>query len=175
MFEFVFNLLKIKKNYKNNETEKSDETEKADEIINEIVTIKQNIPAPEYDKCKQFIPLQHGDIAYCSSVYDGDTIRLCWTTNNHNVRSLCRINGIDTPEIRGSSSFEKELAFKAKGKLDKAVTGKWVKIINPGVEKYGRILADIQTDDISSIKDYMLSDPSLAKPYFGGKKESWDS
>ena len=121
------------------------------------------------------MPLQHGDIAYCSSVYDGDTIRLCWTTNNHNVRSLCRINGIDTPEIRGSSSFEKELAFKAKGKLDKAVTGKWVKIINPGVEKYGRILSDIQTDDISSIKDYMLSDPSLAKPYFGGKKESWDS
>jgi len=164
MFEFVFNLLKIKKNYKNNET---NETEKADEIINEIVTIKQNIPAPEYDKCKQFMPLQHGDIAYCSSVYDGDTIRLCWTTNNHNVRSLCRINGIDTPEIRGSSSFEKELAFKAKGKLDKAVTGKWVKIINPGVEKYGRILSDIQTDDISS--------PSLAKPYFGGKKESWDS
>ena len=44
MFEFVFNLLKIKKNYKNNETDK------ADEIINEIVTIKQNIPAPEYDK-----------------------------------------------------------------------------------------------------------------------------
>ena len=68
MFEFVFNLLKIKKNYKNNETEK------ADEIINEIVTIKQNIPAPEYDKCKQFMPLQHGEIAYCSSVYDGDTI-----------------------------------------------------------------------------------------------------
>jgi len=151
MIEFIFNLLKIKKN----------ETDKADEIINEIVTIKQNIPALEYDKCKQFIPLQHGDIAYCSSVYDGDTIRLCWTTNNHNVRSLCRINGIDTPELRGSSSFEKELGLKAKERLDKVVTGKWVKIINPGIEKYG-------------IKDYMLSDPSLAKPYTGGKKQSWD-
>ena len=56
MFGFIFNLLGSKKKYKNNETEKSDETEKADEIINEIVTIKQNIPAPEYDKCKQFIP-----------------------------------------------------------------------------------------------------------------------
>ena len=65
--------------------------------------------------------------------------------------------------------------MKAKERLDKVVTGKWVKIINPGIEKYGRILSDIQTDDISSIKDYMLSDPSLARPYFGGKKESWDS
>ena len=55
MFGFIFNLLRIKKDYKNNETDK------ADEIINEIVTIKQNIPAPEYDKCKQFMPLQHGD------------------------------------------------------------------------------------------------------------------
>ena len=161
VFDLIFKLLNTKKNKKN-------ETDESDELI------KQKLPILEYDKCKQFMPLQHGEIAYCSSVYDGDTIRLCWTDNNNNVRSLCRINGIDTPEIRGSSSFEKELGLKAKERLDKVVTGKWVKIINPGVEKYGRILSDIQTDDISSIKDYMLADPSLAKPYFGGKKQSWD-
>ena len=128
-----------------------------------------------YDECQKFIPLQHGEKAYCSSVYDGDTIRICWCDKGINVKSLCRIDGIDTPEIRGSSVFEKDLALQAKKRLSDVVAGKVVTILNPGVEKYGRILCDIETNEIQSIKDYMLLDSSICKPYLGGKKENWDN
>ena len=135
---------------------------------------KHEIKNFDYDKCVQFLPLQDGEVAFCTSVYDGDTIRLCWTTKGIDVKSLCRIDGIDTPELRGSSQSEKELALKAKERLDRVVTGKFVTIKNPGTEKFGRILADIQTNDIESIREYMLADPTLAKPYDGGKKAKWE-
>ncbi len=129
----------------------------------------------EYDECVQFIPLHDGEMAYCPSVYDGDTIRLTWKHKGEKVRGLCRIEGIDTPELRRSSSFEKELAIKSKEHIKKAVAGKFVTIKNPGTEKYGRILSDIQTNEIESLKQYMLSDPNIARPYEGGKKFDWDS
>jgi len=128
----------------------------------------------DYDKCSQFLPLQHGEMAFCSSVYDGDTIRLCWKSKGKNVRSLCRIDGIDTPELKGSSDYEKELAIKARDRLSQVVSGKFVTIINPGLEKFGRILADIETNEIESIKDFMLSDTTIARPYNGGTKTKWD-
>jgi len=153
----------------------SKESKKESEITTELEPIEPiKSKKFDYDKCVQFLPLQDGEIAFCTSVYDGDTIRLCWTTKGIDVKSLCRIDGIDTPEIRGSSPFEKELAFKAKDRLDKIVTGKFVTIKNPGTEKFGRILADIKTDEIESVKEYMLSDPTTAKPYDGGKKAKWE-
>lgn len=128
-----------------------------------------------YEECEQYIPLRDGDVVYCPSVYDGDSARLTWIDHTGNkVRSLCRLNGIDTPEMRGSSENEKALALKAKKRLADAVSGCFVTIRNPGTEKYGRVLANLQTDEIESVRDYMLADPSICKPYCGGKKVSWD-
>ena len=130
-------------------------------------------PFFDYDKCEKFLPLEHGEIAYCHSVYDGDSVRLCWRSKGKNVKGICRIMGIDTPEIRGSSDYEKELGIEAKNRLSEVVTGKFVIIKNPGFEKYGRILADLETSEIKSIKNFMLSDPMIARPYDGGKRRSW--
>ena len=62
-FDLIFKLFEIKKN-KNNETDETDEL------------TKQKLPVLEYDKCKQFMPLQHGEIAYCSSVCDLSLIHI---------------------------------------------------------------------------------------------------
>ena len=128
----------------------------------------------EYSECEPFMPLRDGDKVYCCKVYDGDTVTICWLDNRGvKVRISCRINGIDTPEIRGSSPAEKSLALKAKEKMSKAVLNKYVTIRNEGFEKYGRVLADLQTDEHVSIKNYMLEDPELCKPYEGGTKQIW--
>lgn len=137
---------------------------------------KQLAPyAMTYDECKKFVPLRDGDKVFCTKVYDGDTVTLCWLDNHgEKVRIGCRIYGIDTPELRGSSDDEKMLALRAKERLSKEVLNKFVTVRNEGVEKYGRVLADLSTDDHESIMEYMLEDSEICKPYSGGKKQKWE-
>lgn len=128
----------------------------------------------EYSNCKTFLPLKEGSRAIVVKVYDGDTITLAFFHHGEPARISCRINGIDTPELRRSSDYEKALAYEAKNLLSNALLGKIVTIINPGKEKYGRVLCDLSTDDIPSICDYMIQYPRLCVPYDGGKKMTWD-
>ena len=129
-----------------------------------------------YSACVPYMPLQDGAVVYVCKVYDGDTVTISWIDNSTNtpVRIGCRINGIDTPELRGSSAYEKELAYQAKDRLLDKVMGEFVTIRNPALEKYGRVLAGLEIGDCPSIKDYMLEAPGICQPYDGGKKRSWD-
>lgn len=128
----------------------------------------------DYDDCIPFLPLSHGDVVYVCKVYDGDTVTLAWlNTIGVKVRISCRISGIDTPEIRGSSEHEQSLAYAAKKRLEDAVDGQFVSILKPAQEKYGRVLCDLATDKYVSVAEYMLQDPSICRPYDGGKKVIW--
>lgn len=129
----------------------------------------------DYDSCKQFTALNDGDTAYVCRCYDGDTLTLAWIDKSgFKVRIGCRISGIDTPEMKGSSEHEKTLAELAKKRLSDAVLNKTVTILDPGTEKYGRLLCDLSTPEINSIKEYMILDQKVCKPYSGGTKSSWN-
>ena len=108
------------------------------------------------------------------SVYDGDTFRV-------NIDSLppivgkniaIRVNGVDTPEIRGKCQYEKNLALKARdfvrGRLANA---KEIKLTNLQRGKYFRVVANVVVDGVSLEKE--LLDNKLAYEYSGGKKLSW--
>lgn len=127
-----------------------------------------------YKNCEPFLPLKDGNQAMVIKVFDGDSVTLGWTDiDDKNVRLPCRISGIDTPEMRGSSAREKELALRAKDRLQTKVLGKLVTIRSPSTEKYGRVLANLETDDCVSVASYMLEDKEICRPYQGGKKGSW--
>ena len=108
------------------------------------------------------------------SVYDGDTFRV-------DIASLppivgkniaIRVNGVDTPEIRGKCLYEKNLALKARdfvrGKLANA---KEIKLTNLQRGKYFRVVANVLVDGVSLEQE--LLDNELAYDYDGGKKSSW--
>ena len=108
------------------------------------------------------------------SVYDGDTFRV-------NIASLppivgkniaIRVNGVDTPEIRGKCQYEKNLALEARdfvrGKLANA---KEIKLTNLQRGKYFRVVANVLVDGVSLEQE--LLDNKLAYSYDGGKKLSW--
>ena len=108
------------------------------------------------------------------SVYDGDTFRV-------NIASLppivgknipIRVNGVDTPEIRGKCQYEKNLALEARdfvrGKLANA---KEIKLTNLQRGKYFRMVANVLVDGVSLEQE--LLDNELAYEYSGGKKLSW--
>ena len=108
------------------------------------------------------------------SVYDGDTFRV-------NIDSLppivgknirIRVNGVDTPEIRGKCLYEKNLALKARDFVRaKLANAKEIKLTNLQRGKYFRVVANVLVDGVSLERE--LLDNNLAYEYSGGKKLSW--
>ena len=108
------------------------------------------------------------------SVYDGDTFRV-------DIDSLppivgknipIRLNGIDTPEIRGKCQYEKDLALKARDFVrNKLANAKEIKLTKLQRGKYFRVVADVMIDGVSLEKE--LLENKLAYKYTGGKKSSW--
>jgi len=108
------------------------------------------------------------------SVYDGDTFRV-------NIDSLpsivgknipIRVNGIDTPEIRGKCQYEKNLALEARDFVRARLSNaKEIKLTNLQRGKYFRVVANVLVDGVSLEQE--LLDNELAYEYDGGKKLSW--
>lgn len=111
------------------------------------------------------------------SVYDGDTItvaaRLPFQTPDAPLQLFkVRLNGIDTPEMKGKgvSDREKELAKKAKVALSKHILGKLVTFENVQLEKYGRVLCDVISDKGVNMNHWLVK-RGYAKKYDGGTKD----
>ena len=108
------------------------------------------------------------------SVYDGDTFRV-------DIDSLppivgknipIRLNGVDTPEIRGKCQYEKDLAIKARDFVrNKLANAKEIRLTKLQRGKYFRVVADVMIDGVSLEQE--LLDNALAYKYIGGKKSSW--
>lgn len=111
-------------------------------------------------------------------VYDGDTITIAAKLpykGSPVYRFSIRLNGIDSPEIKGKTAEEKKLAITARDALYDLIFGEMVILRNCGTEKYGRLLADVyfinkERQEVH-INQWML-DNKYAIPYNGGTKIS---
>jgi endonuclease YncB( thermonuclease family) len=124
-----------------------------------------------YENTKPFVPpITSGKVV---KVYDGDTITIASklpNTEDPIYRFSIRLSGIDSPEIKGKTIKEKELAKKSRDSLANLIEGKIVTLKNISTEKYGRILADVFLDDLH-VNVWMLQH-NYAIKYDGGKKNS---
>lgn len=118
----------------------------------------------------------YGDVivSAVNAVHDGDTITVTinkWPAVIGDKVSV-RVANIDTPEINGSCLAEKELAQKAKQfTLNFITTDKRIYLRKMKRDKYFRILADVSVSGKYLSQELIAA--GLAKPYDGGKKESW--
>jgi endonuclease YncB( thermonuclease family) len=123
----------------------------------------------EYKDTEKFIvPLSRGKVV---KVYDGDTITIAAKLPNTSgpiYRFAVRLNGIDSPEIKGGTQRERDLAKKSRDALTQLIYGKIVTLKNTNNEKYGRVLADVYLGDID-VCEWMLSKGYVVK-YDGGTK-----
>ena len=106
-------------------------------------------------------------------VYDGDTITIASKLPydaSPMYRLSVRLNGIDTPEIKGKgvSEEEKEAAKVARDFVSNLVFNKYVVLKNIASEKYGRILADVYIGDVHL--NELLIEKRYAVKYDGGTK-----
>lgn len=135
--------------------------------------------ALEDPKDIKFFNLEGTYKAKCIKCYDGDTVHLIFKYPYKSRGKLwkwkCRLNGIDTPEMKSSNPKEKYKATEAKEYLSSLILNKIVVVEVVGFDKYGRLLAYLRLKtrhgyiDISS---HMI-EKGYAKAYSGGKKEEW--
>ncbi len=108
------------------------------------------------------------------SVYDGDTVTLGFRSAKGALYTIKgRLEGIDTPEIKGKTDHEKELAQQAKAILEKLILGKPVTAYFVCNDKYGgRAVVRLYTEEWESVSAYMLAH-APCRPYSGGTKSTW--
>jgi len=147
--------------------------ESDDETVDGLDVKKLPPPPPKYDmeNTISFIPpITEG---FVIKVYDGDTITVASKLpypNSPVYRFHVRLNGIDTPEIKGKTDDEKAAAHHAQKALENLILHKTVTLKNLKTEKYGRILADVYLKKVS-LNKWML-DNNYAVKYEGGTKQS---
>ncbi len=117
-----------------------------------LIGINQTEKLDFYD-CVPHIPLKHGSVVYCMNAFDGNSLRVCWSENEKPTRCLCHLE-FKIPSIRDKS--KKELYIKMREDLNLCVRDKYITILNPFI-KYGKLFCDVKTDEITSIKDYLIT------------------
>jgi endonuclease YncB( thermonuclease family) len=130
-----------------------------------------------YDTCEFTFPVEGGRVI---KVYDADTItiatKLPFKMETPLYRFSIRLNGIDTPEMKGKdvTDEEKNAAKKAQQFVSDLVLNKYVTLKNVKNEKYGRILADVYIGEIHL--NQLLLHQRYAVAYSGATKvhpKSW--
>ena len=106
--------------------------------------------------------------------YDGDTCYVLAPSLPESLQKMSiRILGIDTPEIRGACTEEKELALEGREVANNLFrNAEKIEFRGYKWDKYGgRILTDVYIDDQNYAELLMMA--GLARPYDGGTKTSW--
>lgn len=132
--------------------------------------MSDNIDIKWKDTVAFTFPVKGGRVIKC---YDADTITIATKLpfeESPIYRLSVRLNGIDTPEIKGKgiSTEEKEAGKIARDFVCNLVLNKYVTLKNIQREKYGRILADVYIDDIHL--NELLIQEKYAVKYDGGTK-----
>ncbi|MBX3569695.1 MAG: thermonuclease family protein [Rhizobiaceae bacterium] len=106
-------------------------------------------------------------------VLDGDTFlaeALVWP--GQFIRVNVRLRGVDAPEMKARCAAEKIRAEEARAALSELL-GPEVLISNIGGAKYyGRVLADVRTRGGVEVAGELVA-TGLARPYQGGRRQSW--
>lgn len=126
-----------------------------------------------------FIPIYCNAQTFCNvkylSNYDGDTIRFDLGENLPPIFRYIplRLQGIDTPEIKGKTESERKKALIVKQFVkDELSSAKQIDLINCKKDKYFRINCRVEYDgkDLTDI----LIEKSYGYEYYGGKKMQYN-
>ena len=126
-----------------------------------------NLEDCKYDTTVKFnINFDRGKVV---KVIDGDSLHVAFEVSpGLHCRSLCRLYGVDTPELRADHWVDRKRAIEAKVALQELVDGRIVDVVCHGQGKYGRPLVSLFVDNIDVVS--MLIELGHGVEYFGGKR-----
>jgi len=82
-------------------------------------------------------------VGKCVKVYDGDTVHFVVNYNGRWIRRRFRLIGYNSPEIKGTTSEEKERAVAARDYLADRLLDKKAFLYLHDFDKWGRVLCDV--------------------------------
>lgn len=110
--------------------------------------------------------------AHVNRIIDGDTVELNIDLGfKMSVTEKCRLDGIDTAELRSRNPELKKFAYEAKEFLVKLIEGKKVKIKSISIGKYGRPLVEIYLAKRSINKLLLKKHLAIGWDGTGGKRD----
>lgn len=104
------------------------------------------------------------------SVYDGDSMKIIFPFHDHFYTRTCRLNGVDTPELRSKNIEEKKQAIMVRDKVKEKILHKKVTVYCRNFDKYGLLLIDLICIKYKCYINKWLLENDLAIEYFGGRK-----
>ena len=108
-------------------------------------------------------------------IFDGDSVTIVFPFGGNFWKKQCRLSGIDTPEIRSKSKFEKNAAYLAKEYVSNILLNKIIWIHFEDWDKYGRLLGTFYLDQDKKINVcQQIIDQGHAYKYNGGKKKKFE-
>lgn len=107
------------------------------------------------------------------NVYDGDTFKLILPICCSKYIFNCRLNNIDTPEIRSKNLKEKEIAYIVRDYVRKLLQNNNFRIKCLDFDKYGRVLCDILLENDESLSEHLIK-KNYAYEYTGGTKKKFN-
>ena len=149
------------------------------EVLNTLTTYD----VAKFTLCGEYV------LAKVCEIYDGDTCKIIFMLpgSGRIIKRVCRLEGIDAPEIKPLLKITNreimiEKAKLARERLSGLITNcpSWTKTCEGNTlligislgdfDKYGRILGTFD----GNVKEILI-DEGLCKPYDGGKKDtSWN-
>lgn len=129
---------------------------------------------------EKFSLKDYNTMGKCVKVYDGDTVHLAFVFGGMLYRWVCRLEGVDTPELRTSNEKEKEMGYMVKSKLEEKILGKVINVCCGEFDKYGRLLVKLYIPGVcdeevsSECVNSWLIENGYAYSYDGGKKKKWE-
>ena len=90
-----------------------------------------------------------------------------------NFDRICRLAGVDTPELRTRNKLEKAHGYLVRDKLREKILNKVVIVKCFEFDKYGRLLISVYCDDDNVSVNKWLIDNDYAFKYDGGTKKDW--
>lgn len=106
-----------------------------------------------------------------TSVYDGDSVHAVFYFKDQYYRWVCRLTGIDTPEVRTKNEDEKIMGLKVRDALREKILHHEVFLRCGKFDKYGRLLVTIFIDDVN-VNDWLITN-HFAYEYHGKTKQKW--
>ena len=163
---------------------KSDSLESSGPLHFDKELAEEGAEAPFLDR------LTFTTMVYVTAVYDGDTFTIATRTQvpcgapqarQHEqkiIRVKCRVNGIDTPEMKPPKKqpdrdLEKAKAREAKQFVEALILNKHVRLHVDGMDKYGRWLVRVACPDTGNDLAEMLLAKGHAYRYDGGTKQAF--
>lgn len=110
--------------------------------------------------------------ASITRVVDGDTLEaLLDIYPAMTARTLVRLRGIDTPELRGPTPCERALAQRARDYLATLALGP-AQVDQVEIDKYGgRMVGTVTVKGVDLVSAMIAA--GHGRPYMGGRREPW--